>query len=92
MSQAQLPLPMAESVKPYNTDRTVWGSEGGNLGDAFEVEIDEPDTNRHETLAVPSNKTLLDVLNEAGLDIVYSCKSGACGACKSKVCRLKYTL
>ncbi|BCS02197.1 uncharacterized protein AKAW2_60461A [Aspergillus luchuensis] len=63
------------------------GSEGGNLGDAFEVEVDEPDTNRHEMLTVPSNKTLLDVLNEAGFDIVYSCKSGACGACKVKVCQ-----
>ncbi|GFF88612.1 phthalate dioxygenase reductase [Aspergillus udagawae] len=63
------------------------GGEGGNLGDGFEVEVDEPDTNRHEKLKVPSNKTLLDILNEAGFDIVYSCKSGACGACKVKVCQ-----
>lgn len=60
--------------------------QGGNLGDAFEVEVDEPDMNRHEKLTVPSNKSLLDVLNEAGFDVVYSCKSGACGACKLKVC------
>ncbi|KAL2841839.1 pyruvate kinase-like protein [Aspergillus pseudodeflectus] len=60
--------------------------EGGILGEAFNVEVDEPDTNRHETLTVPANKTLLDVLNDAGFDIVYSCKSGACGACKVKVC------
>lgn len=63
------------------------GGEGGNMGDAFEVEVDEPDTNRHEKLTVPSNKTLLDVLNEAGFDIVFSCKSGACGACKVAVCQ-----
>lgn len=62
------------------------GGEGGTLGDPFEVEVTEADTNRHEILAVPSNQTLLDVLNEAGFDIVYSCKSGACGACKVKVC------
>lgn len=63
------------------------GGEGGKLGDAFEVEVDEPDMDRHEKLTVPSNKSLLDVLNEAGFDIVYSCKSGACGACKVKVCQ-----
>ncbi|RAH67115.1 MOSC domain-containing protein [Aspergillus aculeatinus CBS 121060] len=63
--------------------------DGGNLGEAFEVEVDEPDTNRHETLTVPENKTMLDVLNDAGFDIVFSCKSGACGACKVKVCEGK---
>ncbi|KAI1051105.1 hypothetical protein LB506_010873 [Fusarium annulatum] len=55
---------------------------GGDLGEPFEVEVDEPDSNRHETVTVPPNKTLLDVLNDAGFDILYSCKSGACGACK----------
>jgi ferredoxin len=33
-------------------------------------------------MTVPSNKTLLDVLNEAGFDILYLCKSGAYSACK----------
>ncbi|KAF5608284.1 phthalate dioxygenase reductase [Fusarium subglutinans] len=55
---------------------------GGDLGESFEVEVDEPDSNRHETMTVPPNKTLLDVLNDAGFDVLYSCKSGACGACK----------
>lgn len=59
---------------------------GGDLGDTFEVQVDEPDSNRHETMTVPPNKTLLDVLNDAGFDILYSCKSGACGACKVAVC------
>ncbi|KAK8872386.1 MOSC domain-containing protein [Apiospora arundinis] len=59
---------------------------GGDLGDEFEVQVDQPDTGRHEQLAVPRNRTLLDVLNDAGFDVVFSCKSGACGACKVKVC------
>ncbi|KAL5866409.1 hypothetical protein ACKVWC_011436 [Pyricularia oryzae] len=62
------------------------GGTGGDLGDPFEVEIDDPDSQRHEKLKVPANKTMLDVLNEAGFDIVFSCKTGACGACKVKVC------
>lgn len=58
---------------------------GGDFGDPFEVEVDEPEESRHETLEVPSNKTLLDVLNEAGFDVLYSCKAGGCGACKVTV-------
>ncbi|CVL06225.1 related to phthalate 4,5-dioxygenase oxygenase reductase subunit [Fusarium mangiferae] len=62
---------------------------GGDLGEPFEVEVDEPDSKRHETVTVPPNKTLLDVLNDAGFDVLYSCKSGACGACKVALCEGK---
>ncbi|KAF7194063.1 Protein YiiM [Pseudocercospora fuligena] len=58
----------------------------GNLGDPFEVEVHEPDEGRKETLQVPSEKSLLQVLNEAGFDVMYSCQSGGCGACKVTVC------
>ncbi|CEI63556.1 hypothetical protein FVEN_g6687 [Fusarium venenatum] len=64
-----------------------FGSGGDNLGEPFEVEVQELETNRHETMTVPSNKTLLDVLNEAGFDVLYSCKFGACGACKVTLCK-----
>jgi ferredoxin-NADP reductase len=60
---------------------------GGYLGGPFEIEVDEPDTDRHEELTVPSNKTLLDVLNEAGFDVPSSCKAGGCGSCKVTVCQ-----
>ncbi|KAK0388789.1 hypothetical protein NLU13_5032 [Sarocladium strictum] len=59
---------------------------GGDFGDAFEVEVDDPDENRHENLTVPANKSLLDVLTEAGFEVTASCLAGACGACKVKLC------
>jgi len=62
---------------------------GGDLGNEFEIEVTEPDMDRHEEMTVPSNKTLLDVLNEAGFDVMFSCKAGACGACKVTVCQGK---
>ncbi|KXJ87179.1 pyruvate kinase-like protein [Microdochium bolleyi] len=62
------------------------GSGGGELGAAFKVQVNEPETGRNEDLAVPANKTLLDVLLGAGFDIDFSCKIGGCGACKVKVC------
>jgi MOSC domain-containing protein YiiM/ferredoxin-NADP reductase len=60
---------------------------GGDLGAPFDVEVEDPDENRHESLAVPANKTLLDVLTEAGFDVTSSCLSGACGACKVTLCK-----
>ncbi|CAK1361371.1 hypothetical protein CB0940_03244 [Cercospora beticola] len=60
---------------------------GDDLGDPFEVEVDEPDTKRKETLVVPSDKTLLQVLHEAGFDnVMSSCETGGCGACKVTLC------
>jgi ferredoxin len=60
---------------------------GGDFGNAFDVEVDDPDTNRHENLTVPANKSLLDVLTEAGFDVTTSCLAGACGACKVTLCK-----
>lgn len=60
---------------------------GGDLGKPFDVEVNEPDTDRHEELTTPSNKSLLNVLQEAGFDVMFSCKAGACGACKVTVCQ-----
>ena len=60
---------------------------GGDLGNAFEIEVTELDTDRHVELTVPSNKTLLDVLNESGFDVPSSCKAGGCGSCRVTVCR-----
>lgn len=36
-------------------------------------------------LVVPEGKTLLDVLLEAGVDVMYSCQEGVCGACETAV-------
>ncbi|EME86233.1 uncharacterized protein MYCFIDRAFT_151247 [Pseudocercospora fijiensis CIRAD86] len=62
------------------------GAPGGQLGEGFEVEVHEPDEGRQEMLTVPPEKSLLQVLNEAGFDVMSSCQSGGCGACKVTVC------
>lgn len=51
------------------------------------------DTNRFEvvceasgqTLQVPPDKTILTVLNEAGIDVPCSCQQGICGTCEVRV-------
>ena len=37
------------------------------------------------TLHVPADRTVLDTLIDAGLDINYSCREGVCGACETPV-------
>jgi ferredoxin-NADP reductase len=53
----------------------------GSLDGSFEVEL----AKSHRTLAVPSGKSILEVLRVAGLDVVSSCEEGVCGACETKV-------
>lgn len=36
-------------------------------------------------IAVPSGKTILDALQEAGIDVPYSCMEGVCGSCETAV-------
>ena len=38
------------------------------------------------TLQVPPDKSILDVLLDAGLDVSFSCQQGICGTCETKVC------
>ncbi|KAF2159663.1 hypothetical protein M409DRAFT_70848 [Zasmidium cellare ATCC 36951] len=56
----------------------------GDLGDPFEVEVEEDD--RSTTLNVPSDRSLLHVLQDAGFDVMSSCEAGTCGTCKVSLC------
>lgn len=37
------------------------------------------------TLKVPADKSILDVLNDAGIPVQYSCCDGVCGTCETRV-------
>ncbi|KAI1817048.1 PK beta-barrel-protein domain-containing protein-like protein [Poronia punctata] len=54
-----------------------FGGAAAGTGDPFEVEI----KNTGKILQVPMEKSLLQVLNEAGLDVDSSCLAGNCGSC-----------
>ncbi|KAI1123120.1 2Fe-2S ferredoxin-type domain-containing protein [Nemania abortiva] len=60
-----------------------FGGGAAGTGDPFEVEI----KSTGKVLQVPAQKSLLQILNEAGFDIDSSCEAGNCGACTVDYCK-----
>ncbi|KAI3325637.1 PK beta-barrel-protein domain-containing protein-like protein [Xylariaceae sp. AK1471] len=60
-----------------------FGGTTAGTGDPFEVEVKATG----KVLQVPGQKSLLQVLNEAGFDIDSSCLAGNCGACMVDHCK-----
>lgn len=56
----------------------LFASAAPQAGDqAFEVELAQSG----QVFTIPADKTILDVLEEAGCDTMYDCKRGECGVC-----------
>ncbi|KAI0458864.1 pyruvate kinase-like protein [Xylaria acuta] len=60
-----------------------FGGAATGTGDPFEIEVETTG----KVLQVPREKSLLQVLNEAGFDIDSSCLAGNCGACMVDYCK-----
>lgn len=70
----------------YSTSHLYFEDFGGattGTGDPFETEIKATG----QILRVPRDKSLLDVLNDAGFDIESSCMVGNCGTCMVEYCK-----
>ena len=50
-------------------------------GEAFEIEL----ASTGEVLPVPAGKSIIEVLEEAGHDVLYDCQRGDCGICQTAV-------
>lgn len=69
----------------YPEPHTHYEDFGGSIsagGDPFEAEI----KSTGQVLKVPTDKTLLQVLREAGLEVFSSCLAGNCGMCMVDHC------
>jgi ferredoxin-NADP reductase len=68
--------------KAYFVERFSAGEVGETARvDAYVVEL----ARSRRNFTVQAGKSLLDVLLEAGIDINYSCREGACGSCETAV-------
>jgi len=80
------PLPMLDAVRaawaqskrpPANLRFETFGNSGAAANEAFWVRLP-----RHGLeLKVPADRTLLDVLNDAGVETLSDCRRGECGLC-----------
>ncbi|WP_232480239.1 PDR/VanB family oxidoreductase [Roseomonas sp. KE2513] len=80
-----LAVEQATAAWPEGTVRFEWftarARPEGETADTFEVEC----AGRGLTLTVPSDRSILQVLNDAGLDVPHSCEQGICGTCEVAV-------
>ncbi len=54
---------------------------GDGPSDAFEIELAQSGT----TLTVPADRSILDVVEESGVPVLFSCQEGTCGTCETGV-------
>ncbi|WP_344404493.1 PDR/VanB family oxidoreductase [Dactylosporangium fulvum] len=61
--------------------REFFHNEASIEGDEFEVELDRTGI----TVTVGAGQTIVDALEQAGVDVVTSCREGTCGTCETYV-------
>jgi len=72
----------AAGIAPERLHVELFAPEGAQEGDtAFEVEV----SSTGQVFTIPPGRSIIEVLEEAGLDLMYDCQRGDCGICQTDV-------
>ncbi len=81
MIEAAREMALEAGYTPDQIHFELFNNDAGGEESAFEVEV--ADTG--DVYTVPPGKSIIDVLEEAGHDLVYDCLRGDCGICQTDV-------
>jgi tetrachlorobenzoquinone reductase len=75
----------ATAAWPEGTVRFEWFTPRSQANDGPSGSFEVVCNTSGLTLTVPDDRSILDVLNEAGVEIPCSCQQGICGTCETRV-------
>lgn len=78
---AQHNCTQALHVESFSAPEEIAAAAGGAQDAPFEVELRKSGM----VLQVPADRSLADVLQEAGIGVPFSCQEGYCGSCETRV-------